>query len=125
MPLPAPRYIAATVLLAGTLSAADAAHAFRCGTKLVREEMHELQVIAACGEPTSKRHLGFALRAYDYRDFRGRTGIRLPYSRHLVQEVVVTEFVYNFGPRKLMRRLRFEGGILVDIDSIGYGYLED
>ena len=40
------------------------------------------------------------------------------------QEVLVTEYVYNFGPRKLMRRLVFEGGILVTIESLGYGYHE-
>jgi hypothetical protein len=38
--------------------------------------------------------------------------------------VVVTEFVYNFGPRKLMRRLIFEGSVLVEIETIGYGYFE-
>jgi len=41
-----------------------------------------------------------------------------------IEEVVLTEFVYNFGPRKLMRRLMFEGGILVKIETIGYGYRE-
>ena len=40
------------------------------------------------------------------------------------QEVVITEYVYNFGPRKLMRRLLFEGGVLVSIETLGYGYLE-
>jgi len=34
----------------------------------------------------------------------------------------VTELVYNFGPRKLMRKLRFEGGLLTSIETIGYGY---
>ncbi len=41
-----------------------------------------------------------------------------------LQEVVITEYVYNFGPRKLMRRLLFEGGVLVSIESLGYGYRE-
>jgi len=40
------------------------------------------------------------------------------------QEVVITEYVYNFGPRKLMRRLLFEGGVLVSIETLGYGYRE-
>ena len=39
-------------------------------------------------------------------------------------EVMATELVYNFGPRKLMRVLRFEGGYLVDIKTAGYGYLD-
>jgi hypothetical protein len=107
---------------------ADPALAFRCGTKLVRDGMHEQQVIAACGEPTSVRHLGHAIRAYDYR-FRLRgdahTYYRLPGVGHFATEVAITEFVYNFGPRKLMRRLIFEGNILVEIETIGYGYVED
>jgi hypothetical protein len=37
---------------------------------------------------------------------------------------MATEMVYNFGPRKLIRILRFEGGYLVDIRTAGYGYLE-
>ena len=41
------------------------------------------------------------------------------------QEVVITEYVYNFGPRKFMRRLLFEGGILVSIEKIGYGYRDE
>jgi hypothetical protein len=89
--------------------------------------MHEQQVIAACGEPTSVRHLGHAIRAYDYR-FRlrnpGHIYYRMPGVGHFATEVIVTEFVYNFGPRKLMRRLIFEGNVLVEIETIGYGYLE-
>jgi hypothetical protein len=37
---------------------------------------------------------------------------------------MVTAYAYNFGPRKLMRRLVFEAGILVSIESLGYGYRE-
>ncbi len=41
---------------------------------------------------------------------------------HLIEEVAITEYVYNFGPRKLMQRLVFEGGVLITIETIGYGY---
>ena len=109
------------------LLVADPALAFRCGTKLVRDGMHEQQVIAACGEPTSVRHLGQTVRAYDYR-FRlrnpGHIYYRTPGVGHFATEVIVTEFIYNFGPRKLMRRLIFEGSVLVEIETIGYGYIE-
>ena len=118
------RSFACFAIVAAGLLASDAAHAFRCGTKLVRDGMHEQQVIAACGEPTTVRHLGYAIRAYDFRRHRGYTAYRYPHSRHFNTEVVVTEYIYNFGPRKLMRRLVFEGGVLVEIESIGYGYLE-
>lgn len=108
--------------------ASESAYAFRCGSKLIRDGMHEQQVIARCGEPTSIRYIGHALRAYDYRSRlrHGRyTYYRTPGIGHFVTEVVVTEYIYNFGPRKLMRRLVFEGGILVEIESIGYGYIEN
>jgi hypothetical protein len=123
-----PRKSIGLALLAGVLLLiADPALAFRCGGKIVRDGMHEQQVIAACGEPTSVRHLGHTIRAYDYR-FRlrnpGYIYYRTPGVGHFATEVVVTEFVYNFGPRKLMRRLIFEGSVLVEIETIGYGYIE-
>ena len=115
-------------LLSTGLLAASAAHAFRCGSKIVRDGMHEHQVIAICGEPTSMRHIGHAVRAYDYGWYARNGGYsyyRYPGWGNLATEVVVTEYVYNFGPRKLMRRLVFEGGVLVSIETIGYGYHED
>ena len=119
--------IVTALLAAVLLLAANPALAFRCGGKLVRDGMHEQQVIAACGEPTSARHLGHTIRAYDYR-FRlrnpGHVYYRTPGVGHFATEVIVTEFIYNFGPRKLMRRLIFEGNVLVEIESIGYGYVE-
>jgi hypothetical protein len=48
----------------------------------------------------------------------------MPGVDHFATEVAITEFVYNFGPRKLMRRLIFEGNVLVEIETIGYGYIE-
>jgi len=107
---------------------AESAEAFRCGTKLVKDGMHEAQVTAICGEPTTKRDLGVAVRYYDYRYFResspGYSRYRRPGTGNFASEVVITEYVYNFGPRKLMRRLIFEGGVLVTIESIGYGYIK-
>ena len=122
-----PKSIMSAASAATLLLAADPALAFRCGSKIVRDGMHEQQVIAACGAPTSVRHLGHTVRAYDYR-FRLRNPAhvyyRTPGVGHFATEVVVTEFIYNFGPRKLMRRLIFEGSVLVEIESIGYGYIE-
>lgn len=115
-------------IAAAALLAPATANAFRCGTKLVKEGMHEVEVVAICGEPASIRHLGYAIRNVDYR----RDGIRVPgwtLSRHSTYysypaEVMVTEYVYNFGPRKLMRRVLFEDGLLVSIETLGRGYHE-
>ena len=122
-----PKAFATTSLLVSALLVGEDAHAFRCGSKLVRDGMHEQQVVARCGQPTTIRHLGRTMRAYDYFSHVRRHGYtywRTPGFSHLATEVVVTEYVYNFGPRKLMRRLVFEGGVLVSIETIGYGYHE-
>jgi uncharacterized protein YvpB len=39
-------------------------------------------------------------------------------------EIPVEVWVYNLGPNKLMRRLRFEDGLLVNVDELGYGYIQ-
>ena len=116
------RQISAAGILFTALFAADAAHAFRCKNKIVREDMHEQQVIAVCGQPTTRRNLGVAVRGYNWRG--NGSGRRYYGYGNLVEEVIVTEYVYNFGPRKLMQRLIFEGGVLVEIETIGYGYIE-
>lgn len=123
---PHPLLYAALCLALFLLSAP--AHAFRCGNKIVIEDMHEAQVRAACGTPTTMRVIGRNVRNVNV-PFRGHysggwTAEHFP-GYPLVHEVVVTEYVYNFGPRKLMRRLLFEGGVLVSIESLGYGYRED
>jgi len=116
------------LLLAAALLLPQTAAAFRCGTKLVKDGMHEVEVIAICGEPASKRHLGYAIRSIDVREHRpsvpGWTITRSPGYYSYPTEVMVTEYVYNLGPRKLMRRLVFEGGMLVSVETLGRGYRE-
>ncbi len=110
------------------LLVSSSAFAFRCGRKLVMENMHEAQVLKVCGTPTTMRNLGYTTRSsyYPLREHNGG-GVkteRFPGYGPFVQQVLLTEYVYNFGPRKLMRRLLFEGGVLVKIEKIGYGYRE-
>ncbi len=117
-----------SIVAAATLLAlvSGSAHAFRCGNRIVEEKMHEAEVRRACGAPTTMSYIGRTVRNVDVpiqSDLGGWKRQRLSgYS--FAQEVVITEYVYNFGPRKLMRRLLFEGGILVSIETLGYGYRE-
>ena len=119
------KYVTAA-LLALTLFSTPA-YAFRCGNKIVTKDMHEAQVRRACGEPTTMRNIGRALRniniPIESNYGGGWTAHHFP-GYGFSQEVVITEYVYNFGPRKLMRRLLFEGGVLVSIETLGYGYRE-
>lgn len=123
---PCPAYFIAALLLALTLFSTPA-HAFRCGNKIVTEDMHEAQVLRACGQPTTMRHIGRTVRNVNVPIQRnhggGWTSQHFP-GYGFSQEVMITEYVYNFGPRKLMRRLLFEGGVLVSIETLGYGYKE-
>ena len=103
----------------------ETAAAFRCGNKLVKDGMHELEVIAICGEPTTARHVGFAIRHVDYHSRRttvpgwtATPGNTYSYPA----EVIVTEYVYNLGPRKFMRRILFEDGLVVAVEQLGRGF---
>ena len=94
-------------LICLTLLTAHFAHAgspgMRCGRHLISKGWHLSQVKHHCGEPDS-------IETYHY-DFHEPHG-----------DTLVTELVYNFGPRKFMRLLRFENGRLVLIENLGYGY---
>ena len=122
------KFLSIAAVLGVALLAPDPAHAFRCKSKIVKDGMHEQQVLAICGEPTTRRHLGYTLRSlnFGWRQVSpgGLRKRQFPAYATLSEEVIVTEYVYNFGPRKLMRRLVFEGGVLVRIETLGYGYIE-
>lgn len=120
------RRLTLSLLLVGLLVAADPAYALRCSSKLILEGMLEVEVRAHCGEPTAARDLGYVVRSYH--PLRDRNPLGAFLFRYgpgeYYQEVLVTEYIYNFGPRRLMRKLRFEGGVLSDIETLGRGYLE-
>ena len=120
------KFVSCTAILLALLLFAEPAAAFRCGSKLVKDGMHEQEIVAICGEPASKRHVGYALRGLDLNARRhmspGWTASYFPGYGIFAAEVIITEYVYNLGPRKLMRRLVFEGGLLVSIETLGRGY---
>ncbi len=114
------RQLTISIVLAGiAILASDPAHALRCGSKLVKDGMHEVEIKAICGQPVSERRLGYVIRSHFDRN-HGSVSTR--YYGGYRREVLVTELVFNFGPRKLMRKMRFEGGHLVSIETVGYGY---
>ncbi len=101
-------------LIAVALAASGpaAADSMRCGTRLMTDGDPADKVEAYCGPPVSieRREI---LRPWGYH--RGVT-VRGTY------EVSVELWTYNFGPSKLMYRLRFEDGLLVDVDTLTHGY---
>jgi hypothetical protein len=109
--------LAALVLGLGLLAAAPSFAALRCGTKLVSEGDTRSEVAAKCGEPTE-----VVTQKSVFRRPVIWTNGRPYFLGEDFIEVQVEAWIYNLGPNKLMRRLRFEGGVLTEIDSLGYGY---
>ena len=102
--------------------------AMRCGNKLISKGDTQAKVLKYCGEPVQKtQRLG--LRAGFYRDARGYVGASgyvdrgyfVPYGQ---SEVLIENWVFNFGPYQLMRQVTFEDGFVEDIETLDYGYLD-
>lgn len=96
---------------------------FWCDGGIVSTGDRKFEVFTKCGEPTW-RDMRFEKRLK--RDFfrelfppRERERYREPF---LVEEFVeIEEWVYNFGTTRFIRFLTFENGILVSIETGGYG----
>jgi hypothetical protein len=107
---------AATVALA-LLAASPSFASMRCGSKLIDDGASRAEVAAKCGEPDDVVTMRSVYRrpviwSYGKPYFVGEDFVEIP----------VESWVYNFGPNKLMRRVVFEAGYVVEIETLGYGY---
>jgi hypothetical protein len=107
---------AAIVLVLGLLGCSPA-FAFRCGAKLVTEGDTRAEVAAKCGEPADVIKMSSV-----YRRPMIWTNGRPYYIGQDFMEVPVEAWLYNLGPNKLMRRVRFENGVVAEIETLGYGF---
>lgn len=112
---------------------AQPALAFRCQSRIISEDDPQAKVLRFCGEPTSVQQRviyrsgipyvrGLTIRSGESEMRVAREELYL-HTRSVV-EVLVEEWTYNLGPRKLMRVVRFENGLVTGVDHLGYGYLE-
>jgi hypothetical protein len=115
------------------LLVAEPAFAFRCKGKIVSEGDPQAKVLHYCGDPVSVQQrtiwrsgvpTGWTgrrllLESEGARIYRGEE--LLIHDRSVV-EVLVEEWTYNLGPHKLMRVVRFEDGVVVDVATRGYGF---
>ena len=106
-----------TALLAFGALAASPAFAMRCGTKIVSEGDSRAEVAAKCGEPVDVINLASVFR----RPVIWTRG-RPYYIGESAIEIPVESWVYNFGPTRLMYKVRFEGGVVTEIETLGYGF---
>jgi hypothetical protein len=107
----------AIVFALGLLAASPSFASMRCGGSIVSEGDSRMEVAARCGEPDDV----IAQKSVYRRPVIWTQG-RPYFIGEDFMEVTVESWIYNFGPNKLMRKLRFEGGVLTDIETMGYGY---
>lgn len=118
------RIVAAVLWLALALGGAVApvdghADALRCGGRLVSEGDTPAAVRAKCGEPSEVSRSARLKAPVIWRHGRPiRVG-------NEAIEVQVESWVYNLGPSRFMRRVRFEDDRVVSIETLGYGYRKE
>lgn len=91
--------LGATISLAGS---------FRCGQKLVLTGNSKAEVFRKCGESSWREHSESELWPEN--------------SSFAIAKITREQWVYNRGPRMLIRYLNFENGSLVSIDLGNYGF---
>jgi len=102
-------------------AATSPAYAMRCGVDLITTGQYSYQVLDRCGAPV-EQHVKTIYRAINYRDVYDYDGnVHRGNVSPIVVPVTVEEWIYDFGPNRLRRRLVFEDGLLVQIDTLDRG----
>jgi hypothetical protein len=118
MPQPSMNRLVLLLLLTMVAGVAHA-DALQCGTTLVSGGDTRDQVMAKCGNPSD------VVRSSEFvQSVAWVNGVPVAAGNTLI-EVPVELWLYNFGPTQLMRRVRFESGRVVGIETLGYGYISD
>jgi hypothetical protein len=91
------------------------AQSLRCDRKIISQGASRAEVTAFCGDPVQvdQKSVYYPISSVTHRA-NSITGPAV--------EIQVEVWIYNFGPNKLMQRIQFEDGVVVRIESLGYGY---
>ena len=118
------------LMLVLVLLLAEPAFALRCGNRVISDGDPMIKVKKYCGEPDAVQTRSIVRTGLP----RSRTRVDDPDAPPLDDEllvrdrsyveVLVEDWTYNFGPNKLMRLIRFENGVVRDIEQLGYGFTE-
>jgi hypothetical protein len=111
------RLLLIAVLLAISWDAG--AQAMECGNKLITQGDSMAKVATLCGNPSQVDHTSI-VRSASGAIVNGQW----VQSGATQVEIPVEVWLYNLGPDKLMRQIRFEDGRVVKIETLDYGYLE-
>ena len=104
------------ILLAATslIACAASADSLRCGSRLISEGDSIEKVLQLCGQPTATRRTWITRQPrFEY------GGQEIPFEG--TEDVPVDLWTYDFGPNKLMRRIRFVAGKVESIETLEHG----
>jgi Protein of unknown function (DUF2845) len=107
--------IAVVVLTAVVLGVAGIVHALDCGGRLVVDGASPWDVQTICGDPVQVSDTVEVVLKPVYNP-HGRV------AGHVPVEAPKQVWTYNFGPSRLMYILTFLEGVLVKINTGGYGH---
>lgn len=102
--------------------------ALRCGNLLVELGNYKQMVMNKCGEPESidshieRRAVSNSEGLSQYYGNNASSGINYGQQQYLEIDVVVDEWLYNFGRNRFQQLLRFENGKLIEIRELEYGH---
>jgi hypothetical protein len=112
------RFVIALALTTACLAwDASSAHALTCRNRLVTVGDPMARVLSLCGEPTTVSERVVHRQREVHRVVRPGVVV----TDTISVAVTLTEWVYDFGPTRLMRQLVFEDGTVRVIDTLGYG----
>ena len=90
------------------------ADSFRCGSKIISEGDLIEKVLQYCGEPTQRERTWMRRQPrFEY------AGQEIPFEG--TEDVPVDLWTYDFGPNRLMRRVRFIAGKVDSVETLEHG----
>jgi hypothetical protein len=85
----------------------------QCSNKIISEGSTRWELSSLCGDPTQVEHKTI----YNNVSATAPTVVA-----GTTTEVHLEMWIYNFGPTRLMQRIWLEDGVVVRIESMGYGF---
>jgi Protein of unknown function (DUF2845) len=103
------------------------ADSLQCGQTVITNGTTQAEVATRCGPAAQIEHhqiyseSATAVGAPPPMGAPPPVGVLPPTGMRSATEIPVEVWTYNFGPTRLMQRIRFENGVVVRIESLGYG----
>jgi Protein of unknown function (DUF2845) len=92
------------------------AESIRCGSQLIEKGSTSADLLEYCGKPAQVTSNGTV------NGLVGNTHTPGGITSQATGDFQVETWTYDFGPNQLMERVRIENGIVVEIQSLGYGH---